>query len=403
MKHLLTDTVVRHAKPEPDGRTRRLWDGGGLYLQVTATGGRLWRYKYRLNSKENVFALGAYPEIGLAKARALHGDARALVAKGIAPRNQREADKLKSITLAADTFRAVAEEWIAKMKGTWSDSYRRQVETSLASDVYPAFGSLPIRQVSAQHILAVMKAVEARGAEHIAILIRQWCSQIYRYAASNLRADIDPAAALRGAVVRPKVKHNKALSSDELRKLIAALQGYGGLRQTSIAIELLLLTFVRTVELRCATWDEIDLGKGLWTIPEERMKMKRPHVVPLSTQAMALLKELKKFSGGKGWLFANSRRPESCMTPTTINRALERMGFSGAGTLGFSAHGFRGTASTHLHEMGLKPEWIEMQLAHAQRNKSAAAYNKAQYLKERVAMLQQWADHVDSLRPEKKV
>jgi integrase len=269
----------------------------------------------------------------------------------------------------------------------------------LKSDVYPAFGALPISQVTAAHILAVMKSAESRGAETIAILIRQWCSQIFRYAVSNLRAESDPAAALRGAVIRPKVKHNKSLSKQELAGVLAKLHVFSGERLTAIAMELLMLTFVRTVELRCADWAEFDLKAKLWTVPASRMKMKTAHIVPLSKQVVALLAELNELTGGKGWLFPNNRRAKACMSATTINRALERMGLAGkASDLGFSAHGFRGTASTLLHELDFRPEWIELQLAHAPRNKVAAIYNKAQYLNERAVMMQSWADYVDKLR-----
>lgn len=400
MKHVLTVKAIEQAKPGPDGMPMKLWDGDGLFLFVSKTGSRLWRYKYRIGKDENLFSIGAYPEITLARARALHREARELVKKGISPRSHRDVEKLKAISVAADTFRATAEEWIAKKKAAWSTSYLHQVETFMKSDVYPAFGALPISKVTAAHVLAVMKSAEARGAESIATLIRQWCSQVFCYAVANLRAEVDPAAALRGAVIRPKVKHNKSLSTDELRRLLVELHSYGGQRMTVIAIDLLMLTFVRTVELRRSVWTEFDLPNKLWTIPASRMKMKAGHVVPLSVQSMARLNELREMTGGKGWLFPNNRRPNDTMSSTTINRALENMGLAGkASSLGFSAHGFRGTASTLLHEMDFKPEWIELQLAHAPRNKVAAIYNKAQYLNERATMMQAWADFVDKLRP----
>ena len=397
----LTVKAVESAKPKPDGKLNRLYDAGGLYLQVNPSGGRVWRYKYRLAGKENVFAIGQYPEVTLARARALLNEARALVEKGVAPRTHREVEKLKAVAIAKDTFKAVAEDWISKKQASWSANYKRQVRTFLGSDVYPAFGALPISEVKAAHVLKVMKAAEARGAETVAILIRQWCSQIFRYAASNLLVEGDPAAALSGAVIRPKVKHNRSLSKDELKNVLSKLQVFSGERLTAIAMELLMLTFVRTVELRCAGWAEFDLEGKLWTVPAERMKMKSAHIVPLSVQVVSLLKELQEMTGGKGWLFPNSRRSDACMTGTTINRALERMGLSGsASVLQFSAHGFRGTASTLLHEMGFNSEWIELQLAHAPRNKMAAIYNKAKYLDERAQMMQTWADKIDGFRKE---
>ena len=276
----------------------------------------------------------------------------------------------------------------------WTPYYLRQVERFMASDVFPQIGALPIKQVTAAHVLSIMKKTEARGAETIAILIRQWCSAVFRYAVANLQADGDPAAALKGAVVRPKVKHHAPLSAKQIPAFVTALGKFGGYRTTAIAIELLLLTFVRTVEMRKATWSEFDLEAALWRIPAERMKMKTEHLVPLSSQAVALVKELHEWTGGRNYLFPNYRAPKSCMTATTVNRALERMGYRGK----FSGHGFRSTASTLLHELGYRPEVIERQLAHAERNNVTAAYNHAEYLKERKAMMQQWASYLDGLR-----
>jgi integrase len=242
----------------------------------------------------------------------------------------------------------------------------------------------------------VLQRIEARGAEVVAENVRQTLSQVFRYAAANGRADADPAAALKGMVVRPKIKHNMALSPRQLPGLLQSIAKYGGNRSTKIAIELMLRTFVRTVELRGARWGEFDFEGALWRVPAERMKMEVEHLVPLSTQAVELLHELKNITGASPWLFPNLRRPEVCMTATTINRALERMGFAGKDGIGFSAHGFRGTASTILHEKGYPSEIIERQLAHAERNKVKASYNKAQYMDQRSKMLQDWSDFIDT-------
>lgn len=401
MNYKLTATAIKNLKPDATGKPRKHADGGGLYLLVAATGVRLWRYKYRLGGKEQVFALGAYPEVTLAKARELHGNARELVAKGVHPRIQREADKHEAQVLAEDTFKAIAAAWITS-ETKWSNTYRAQVERFMKSDVYPAFGSLPIRQVSPSHILSLIKSVEARGAETVAIQIRNWCSQVFRYAAAQLKVDYDPTGILKGAVKRPKIKHNRALKPEEIVELLTQIGKFGGFRVTVIAIELLMLTFVRTVELRMASWSEFDLEKALWIIPAERMKMKQEHVVPLSKQVLALLYELKGITGAGPWLFPNNRRPHDCMTATTINRALERMGLCGKGTIGFSAHGFRGTASTILHGEGHPSDVIERQLAHAERNKIKAIYNQAQYIPERIALMQHWAEYIDLLRAQVK-
>ncbi len=391
MKRVLTDTVVKNAKPK--SKPYKLADGGGLYLFVAPTGAKVWRYKYRIAGKEGTYVVGAYPEFGLAKARAEHTNSRALVDQGIHPRHHRETQKLKKVAEAGNTFRAIAREWIASNKPRWSPYYFRQVDRFMANDVFPEVGSLPIKQVTSAHILKILKKVEARGAETVALNIRQWCSAVFRYAASNLLVEADPAAALKGAVTRPKVKHSAPISSKEIPVLRAAIAKFGGYRTTTIAIELLLLTFVRTVELRKAEWTEFDLDARLWRIPAERMKMKAEHIVPLSTQVIALLTELKEWTGGRKFLFPNYRTSGECMTGTTINRALERMGYDGR----LSAHGFRSTASTLLHEQGFATDVIERQLAHAERNKVKAAYNQAQYLPERTKLMQQWADYVYSL------
>ena len=392
----LTDSSLRNVKP---GLVpTKLTDGGGLYLEVRPTGSKLWRYRYRIAGKENVFALGEYPTVGLAHARSLRSEARALVKRGIHPAHHRRAELVAMHVANANTFEAVAREWITKKKPNWSPYYTRQVENFLTADVFPAVGALPIRSVSAAHLLKIVQHVEKRGAETVAVNLRQWCSAIFRYAASTLRADSDPAAALKGAIHRPKTKHHKPLSRSEIAQFTAGLESYGGYRTTVIALRLMMLTFVRTKELREAPWTEIDLDRAEWRIPGPRMKMKDSHIVPLSRQAVILLRELHTYTGGRGYLFPNYRDPESCMTATTLNRALERMGINGKDTIGFSAHGFRATASTILNELGYRPEVIERQLAHKERNKIRASYNQAEYLEERRAMMQNWADLTDNMR-----
>lgn len=398
MKYSLTATAVKNAKPSAEGKQQKLADGGGLYLLVTATGSRLWRYKYRIAKVEHTYAIGAYPAISLQQAREEHARARELVAKGEHPRAQRELLKLQKQHEGADTFKRIAEEWIEKQKAGWSPYYLSQIRRAMENDVYPSIGALPIRQVTPPHLLRILKIVEGRGAEVVAENIRQWASRVFRYAIVNLRADADPAAALKGVVQRPKIKHNRSLTPEQITELLRRLDKAGGNRTTKIAIELLLLTFVRTGELRMARWPEFDLDAGIWRIPAERMKRGVEHLVPLSAQSTALLRELSKITGASPWLFPNHRRPDDCMTPTTINRALERMGLNGAGTIGFAAHGFRGTASTLLHEWGFKHEAIERQLAHAEGDTVAAAYNKAMYLSERTEIMRFWGEKIDTFR-----
>ena len=386
----LTDAKIRNTKPGP--RPIKLADGGGLYLEVRPTGAKLWRFRYRIAGKENVFAIGDYPSIALAEVRAEHGKARALVKQGIHPSHSRQAERLSNHAANANTFEAVAKEWIAKKSPGWTPYYLRQVERFLESDVFPHVGRLPIRSVTAAHLLEIIRRIEGRGAESVALLVRQWSSAIFRYAVATLRADGDPAAALKGAIHRPKVVHHKPLSRSQIVDFTKALGKYGGYRTTVIALRLMLLTFVRTVELRKAEWSEFDLDNGEWRIPAKRMKMREPHIVPLSKQAISLLHELHTYTGGRDALFPNYRRPNECMTATTLNRALERMGFNGKDSIGFSAHGFRATASTILNEMGYRSDVIERQLAHAERDKVRASYNHAEYMDERKAMMQEWAD-----------
>lgn len=392
---MLTDTKIRNTKPRE--KPIKLPDSHGLYLEVRPTGAKLWRYRYRIGGKENVFALGEYPALGLADARAIRAEARELVKQGIHPSHNRQAVKLAQQAENANTFEAVAREWIARKKPSWAPYYLRQVERFLAADVFPYIGSLPIRNVTAAHLLEIVRRVEDRGAETVALLVRQWASAIYRYAVATLRADNDPAAALKGAIHRPKIEHRKPLSRDQIADFVKALDSYGGYRTTVIALRLMLLTFVRTVELRAARWEEIDFDRAEWRIPAERMKMREPHVVPLSQQSLELLHELHTYTGGRGFLFPNYRNPKTHMTATTLNRSLERMGFNGKDSIGFSSHGFRATASTILNELGYRPDVIERQLAHAARNKVRAAYNQAEYLEERRTMMQQWADLIDGL------
>jgi integrase len=386
----LTDAKIRNTKPGP--KPIKLADGGGLYLEVRTTGAKLWRFRYRIAGKENVFAIGEYPSIALAEARTEHAKARVLVKQSVHPSHNRQAERLSNDKANANTFEAVAKEWISKKAPRWTPYYLRQVERFLKSDVFPHVGRLPIRSVTAAHLLEIIRRIEGRGASTVALLVRQWSSAIFRYAVATLRADGDPAAALKGAIHRPKVEHHKPLSRSQIADFSKALETYGGYRTTVIALRLMLLTFVRTVELRKAEWSEFDLDNAEWRIPAERMKMREPHIVPLSNHAVCLLLELHTYTGGRGSLFPNYRRPNECMTATTLNRALERMGFNGKGSIGFSAHGFRATASTILNEMGYRTDVIERQLAHAERDKVRASYNHAEYMDERKVMMEEWAE-----------
>lgn len=399
---MLTDAQIRNAKP-PTGKPDKLRDGNGLYLVVNPSGTKLWRYRYKIGGVENVFAIGEYPTVSLSDARAMRDEARGLVKKGIHPAHHRQAERLVTQAESADTFEAVAREWIAKKKPTWTPYYLRQVESFMAADVFPHIGRMPIRSVTAAHLLAVIRRIEEREALTVAVLVRQWASAVFRYAVATLRADGDPAAALKGAIQRKKVEHHKPLTRDQIGEFTRALGEFGGYRTTVIALRLMLLTAVRTAELRGARWAEFDLDAAEWRVPAERMKMRDAHTVPLSRQAVELLRELHTLTGGQSFLFPNYRSPNTCMTATTLNRALERMGFNGRDSIGFSAHGFRATFSTIANELGYRSDVVERQLAHVERNQVRAAYNQAAYMPERVELMQQWADLCDALERGDKV
>jgi integrase len=398
----LSNAKILGAKPSE--KLFKLHDSGGLFLLVRTSGAKLWRYKYRIADKENVFALGEFytdnkrpGHVSLEAARKARDEARELVRKGVHP-SHAKAEKLRGqIELNNSTFKAVALEWMDRKKTRWIPAYGAQIRKIFDSDVFPHIGKLPISAVKPFQILEIMQRVEARGANSYAHLIRQWCSQIFRYAVATLRAEHDPAMPLKGAIIRKRPKHSRALSREELRAVLEKLRTYRGDLGTIYGIRIMVLTFVRTIELRGAKWSEFDFEAAEWRIPGERMKMRQEHVVPLSRQAIRLLEGLKKETGDGVYLFPNRRRPETYITSTTINRALERMGFLGQGTIGFSGHGFRSTASTMLNEAGFRADFIEKQLAHEDRNNVRASYNRATYLPERRQMMQKWADMIDQI------
>lgn len=416
---ILTDSAVKAAKPAD--KPYKLSDSGRLYLLVTTAGKKYWKLNYRLDGKDGTYTIGEYPDIGLQKARELRDAAKKLIADGIHPLEHKKEIQRQHKLEAEMTFWRVAEEWIAFKKPSWTPYYAKQVVTYMGRYVRDEdVGNVPIRKITSTDIVGIIRGVATRssrgteerkegGAPTIAINLKQWCSAVFRYAIVTGRLELNPIASIQTSdiVIRPKVKNNRPLKPEEIRNLLLVLNNYRGTRAVGIAIELLLMTFVRTGELRMATWDEFSLKDAVWTIPALRMKVKDvgDHIVPLSRQVLALLQELKENQGQHlikskvDWLFPNCRRSDDCMTATTVNRALESMGFNGKDSIGFSAHGFRGTASTLLNEMGFRYQAIEFQLAHKDKNRVAGAYNKAEYLKERTQMMQDWADYVDTLRP----
>ncbi len=392
----LSDLKIRKAQPRD--KPYKLVDGNGLFLEVRPKGSKNWRYRFRLAGKENVFAIGPYPEVSLGDARVKRDSAKELVKQGINPAHHRQQLVRKNIESAENTFQLFAEAWIKKNTGSWSPYYLDQVQRGMAANVYPHIGHLPIRSIDSGHILDLLNTIERRGAKTILVLVRQWISAVFKLAIVQRAATNDPAMSFKGHFKRDRVKHHRPLSKGEIALFLEELDKFGGFVRTKAALRLLLLTFVRPGELRGASWEEFDLELQEWRIPGARMKMRDPHIVPLSRQAVDQLKRIQEHGTSTGYLFPNLRTPGTIMTATTLNRALERMGFNGKGTIGFSAHGFRATASTLLHERGYRPELIEKQLAHSERNKVKAAYNQAQYLGERREMMQEWADFIDSIR-----
>ncbi len=388
----LTDTAVRSAKSRD--RAYKLSDERGLHLHVTAQGSKLWRWAYRFDGKQKLMALGQYPDVSLAQAREGREAARKLLASGTDPMAQRKADKVARRLAVEHSFASIARIWWESWKSARSASHVDYVWRRLEADVIPAIGARPIAEIEAPELVAMMKAIERRGALDIAKRALQTTSQIFRYAVAHGMATRNPAADIRPSdVLATRKKENYArIEAKELPALLRKIEMYQGAPTTRAAIKLMAMTFVRTSELIGARWDEFDLAHRRWDIPAERMKMKTPHIVPLSTQAVNLLRSLHTLTGHSALLFPGERDHEKPMSNNTILGALDRMGYKGRMT----GHGFRGIASTLLHEQGWPHEHIELQLAHQERNRVSASYNHALYLQPRTKMMQAWSDFLDA-------
>lgn len=389
----LTDTAIKNAKASD--KPRRLFDANGLYLEVAPSGGKWWRYKYRFAGKEKRLSLGTYPEVSLKEARDRRDEARKLIADGIDPSAERKAAKLRIAAAPNDSFEAVAREWWKAWSTTRTPKHADQVLRRMETDIFPEIGSLSVTKIKAPMLLAMAKKVEQRGANDLARRAFQNAGQVLRYAVGHGLIEHNPAASVRPSdVLKPKVERNLArVDPRDVPELLRKIDVYDGHPRTRIALQLMALTFVRTSELINARWDEFDLDAKQWRIPAERMKMKTPHIVPLSRQGLQLLDALKPMTRGQ-WLFPGERDHDKPMSNNTILYALYRMGYHSRMT----GHGFRGVASTILHELGHRHDLIEIQLAHQERNKVSAAYNHAQYVAQRSVMMQDWADHLDVLR-----
>jgi integrase len=389
-RDLLSELKVRQAKPSQ--RPYKLHDGGGLYLHVHPNGSKYWRKKFRYVGKERVFAIGVYPDVSLATAREEALNARRLIKAGIDPVADRR--KLR-INDATNTFQAIAQEWIASQSNKWSPTYVETVKSSLAGNLYPRIGGLPLRSIDVQTLRNALLIIEKRGTLVALRKVRMWASGIFRYAIATGRAESDPAAPLRGTFQSHKPRNFAALTKPtDFGELVRRVRSYDGSIITRCGLLLMAYTFTRTIELRAAKWTEFDLDKATWKIPAERMKMGEEHIVPLSRQALTIINELKTLTSNSELLFPNENNAHKPMSHNTLLYALYRLGYHKRSTV----HGFRSSASTLLNEeLDFDADVIERQLAHRERNKVRAAYHRAQYLLQRREMMQAWADYIDEL------
>jgi len=390
-----SDRAIRSAKPTD--KPQKLRSGGGLYLLLNPNGSRWWRFKYRFAGKEKLLSLGTYPDTSLADARDKRDAARKLLAAGIDPGEQRKAERVAGTERAANSFEVIAREWIAKRSPGWVDSHTSRIVLRLENDVFPWLGARPIAEITPAELLACVRRVESRGAVESAHRVLQNCGQIFRYAVATTRASSDPTRDLRGALTPVKGSHHAAITDQKsVGALLRAIDEYAGSFVTRCALRLAPLVFVRPGELRNAEWAEFDLDAAQWNIPATRMKMREPHLVPLSTQSVAILRELHKLTGQGRYVFPGARSRQRPMSNNAVLAALRRMGYEKDA---MSGHGFRAMARTIMDEvLHVRADYIEHQLAHAVRDPNGRAYNRTAHLPERQAMMQQWADYLDALK-----
>jgi integrase len=389
----LTNTAIRNAKPGE--KPIKLFDGGGLFLYIAPTGGKWWRLKYRFLGKEKLLSFGTYPEVSLSVAREKRDQARKLLAAEIDPSENRKAIQAAKTDCAANSFEVVAREWFGKFASNWAASHSNKIISRLERDVFPWIGKQPIADITAPDLLATMRRVENRGAVETAHRALQNCSQIFRYAIATGRAVRDPGADLRGAIPPSKGKHHASITDQKaIGELLRAINGYQGSLITKCALQLAPLVFVRPGELRKAEWAELNFDSAEWRIPSERMKMREQHIVPLSTQAISILRELQPLTGSGRYVFPGARTNGRPMSENTVNAGLRRLGYTSDQMTG---HGFRSMASTLLNEQGWNRDAIERQLAHAEHDAVRAAYNYAEHLPERRRMMQSWANFLEVL------
>jgi len=384
----LSAMQVKQAKPKE--KTYKLSDGHGLNLEVRPNGAKYWRISYRYQQKQRTLAIGVFPFVSLAEARVELFKAKKLLRQNIDPNIHKRQEKAAA---SENTFKEMAEQWHTKEKGRWSDNHAKRVQRTIKLDVLPYLGDMHIKSIKTSDVLHVIRKIESRGALDVASRVKQFINLIFCYAIQSGYAELNPAESLKNVIQTRKVQHRKAIHEENLPAFLKALESYHGYELTKYALKLLVYTFVRPGELRSAEWVDFDFNKSIWRIPAAKMKMKEEHIVPLSTQAVALLEHIKQKTGKFNYVFPGAHDSRKMMSENTLNFAIQkRMGFDA------TAHGFRTTASTILNEAGFRVDVIERQLAHGERNKVRAAYNRSQYLSERVEMMQWYSDHIDKAK-----
>ncbi|WP_264784110.1 tyrosine-type recombinase/integrase, partial [Escherichia fergusonii] len=382
----LTDIQIKRAKPQDKPYTMN--DGHGLSLLIKPDGSKGWRFRFRFAGKARLMSFGSYELVSLAEAREKRDTARKQVANGIDPVEERKAQKLAQKLSTENSFESVSREWHAAKADRWTIAYREEIIKTFEQDVFPFIGKRPISEIKPLELLEVLKRIEKRGALEKTRKVRQRCGEVFRYAIITGRAEYNPAPDLAIALAIPKQKHHPFLSAEELPHFVRDLESYTGSIITKNATKILMMTGVRTQEMRFATWSEIDLIKGIWEIPAERMKMRRPHIVPLSSQVIELFKQLQPITSDYPYVFIGRNDRRKPISKESVNQVIESLGYKGRTT----GHGFRHTLSTILHEMGFESAWIEIQLAHVDKNTIRGTYNHALYLDKRKYMMQKYSD-----------
>ncbi|WP_145507533.1 tyrosine-type recombinase/integrase [Yersinia hibernica] len=387
----LTDIKVKSAKPTD--KAYKLTDGGGMYLLVKPNGSKYWRLKYRFVGKEKMLSIGVYPDVSLADARQKRDEARKVLAAGGDPGEVKKADKLAQKLSSENTFEAIAREWHKQKADRWSLRYRDEIIDTFEKDIFPYLGRRPIAEIKPMELLETLRRLEKRGALEKMRKVRQRCGEVFRYAIVTGRAEYNPAPDLATALATPKKTHFPFLTAEELPYFIRDLAGYTGSVITKTATQIIMQTGVRTQELRFARWEDIDFEKRLWEIPPEVMKMKRPHIVPLSEQVVELFQSLKPITGMYPLVFIGRNDRAKPISKESVNQVIELLGYKGR----LTGHGFRHTMSTILHEQGFNSAWIETQLAHVDKNAIRGTYNHAHYLEGRREMMQWYGDNLESM------